>query len=65
MKAIDLRVREETLALTRALSLQRCANLMRKTLSFSKVEHWHELRIRLFIDHYNHQLQRTGSLASV
>jgi insertion element IS1 protein InsB len=44
---------------------QRCANLVRKTLSFSKDEHWHEVRIRLFIDHYNRQLERTGSLASV
>jgi IS1 family transposase len=32
---------------------QRCANLVRKTLSFSKDEWWHEVRIRLFIDHYN------------
>jgi insertion element IS1 protein InsB len=32
---------------------QRCANLLRKTLSFSKDAWWHELRIRLFIDHYN------------
>jgi insertion element IS1 protein InsB len=44
---------------------QRCANLVRKTLSFSKDEHWHEVRIRLFIDHYNRQLERTGCLASV
>ena len=44
---------------------QRCANLVRKTLSFSKDEHWHEIRIRIFIDHYNHELERTGSLASV
>lgn len=44
---------------------QRCANLVRKTLSFSKDPHWHEVRIRLFIDHYNQQLQRTGRLASV
>jgi insertion element IS1 protein InsB len=44
---------------------QRCANLVRKTLSFSKDEHCHELRIRLFIDHYNRQLERTGCLASV
>ena len=28
---------------------QRCANLVRKTLSFSKDEHWHQVRIRLFI----------------
>jgi insertion element IS1 protein InsB len=32
---------------------QRCANLVSKTLSFSKDEHWHEVRIRLFIVHYN------------
>ena len=44
---------------------QRCANLVRKTLSFSKDEHWHEVRIRLFIDHYNRQLERYGLLASV
>ncbi len=44
---------------------QRCANLVRRTLSFSKDEHWHEVRIRLFIDHYNRQLERTGCLASV
>lgn len=44
---------------------QRCANLVRKTVSFSKDPYWHELRIRLFIDHYNQQLQRTARLASV
>lgn len=44
---------------------QRCANLVRRTLSFSKDEHWHEVRIRLFVDHYNRQLERTGCLASV
>ena len=44
---------------------QRYANLVRKTLSFSKDEHWHEVRIRLFVDHYNRQLERTGCLASV
>ncbi len=44
---------------------QRCANLVRKTLSFSKDEHWHEIRIRIFIDHYNRELERTGCLASV
>jgi insertion element IS1 protein InsB len=32
---------------------QRCANLVRKTLSFSKHLKEHERRIRLFIDHYN------------
>ena len=44
---------------------QRCANLVRKTLSFSKDPHWHEVRIRLFIDHYNRVLEHTGCLASV
>ena len=44
---------------------QRCANLVRKTLSFSKHDWWHEARIRLFIDHYNHQLERHGRLSSV
>jgi insertion element IS1 protein InsB len=44
---------------------QRCANLVRKTLSFSKNEQWHEIRIRIFIDHYNRELERTGCLASV
>lgn len=44
---------------------QRCANLVRETLSFSKHTHWHQLRIRLFIDHYNRHLQQTGSLKSV
>jgi insertion element IS1 protein InsB len=44
---------------------QRCANLVRKTLSFSKDEHWHEVRIRVFIDHYNRVLEQTGRLASV
>jgi insertion element IS1 protein InsB len=32
---------------------QRCANLVRKTLSFSKDELLHQIRIRLFIDDYN------------
>ena len=32
---------------------QRCAHLVRKTLSFSKKRCEHERRIRLFIDHYN------------
>lgn len=32
---------------------QRCANLVRKTLSFSKDEALHQTRIRMFIDHYN------------
>ena len=44
---------------------QRCANLVRKTLSFSKDQHWHEVRIRLFIGHYTRQLERTGCLPSV
>ena len=44
---------------------QRCANLVRKTLSFSKDKQLHQARIRLFIDHYNRQLQRRSSLASV
>ena len=44
---------------------QRCANLVRRTLSFRKEQHWHEARIRLFIDHDTRQLERTGCLASV
>jgi IS1 family transposase len=32
---------------------QRCANLVRKTLSFSKDKLLHQTRIRLFIDDYN------------
>ena len=32
---------------------QRCANLVRKTLSFSKDHLLHQIRIRMFIDHYN------------
>ncbi len=35
---------------------QRCANLVRKTLSFAKSELWLERRLRHFIDHYNRQL---------
>jgi insertion element IS1 protein InsB len=35
---------------------QRCANLVRKTLSFSKKTCFHEHRIRLFIDYYNETL---------
>lgn len=35
---------------------QRCANLVRKTLSFAKSEVWLERRLRHFIDHYNRQL---------
>lgn len=44
---------------------QRCANLVRKTLSFSKNLYLHELRLRIFIDHYNRRLQRLLMLASV
>lgn len=44
---------------------QRCANLVRKTLSFSRDEQVHERRIRHFIDHYNRRLEQTGCLASV
>jgi len=44
---------------------QRCAYLVRRTLSFSKDNHWQEVRSRLFIDHYNRQVERTGCLASV
>ncbi len=32
---------------------QRCANLVRKTLSYSKNEELHCTRIRILIDHYN------------
>ena len=32
---------------------QRCANLVRKTLSFSKDDLLHQIRVRLFIDDYN------------
>lgn len=32
---------------------QRCPNLVRKTLSFSRGDDFHEIRIRSFIDHYN------------
>jgi len=32
---------------------QRCSNLVRKTLSFSKNQFYHEIRIRMFIEHYN------------
>lgn len=44
---------------------QRCANLVRKTLSFSKDIWWHEVRIRLFIDYYNRQLEQHWMLVSV
>jgi insertion element IS1 protein InsB len=36
---------------------QRCANLVRKTLSFSKREDRHEMRIRGFVDVYNAPLE--------
>ena len=32
---------------------QRCPNPVRKTLSFSRGDDFHEIRIRSFIDHYN------------
>ncbi len=32
---------------------QRCANLVRKTVSFSKLDILHQIRIRLFIEHHN------------
>jgi IS1 family transposase len=44
---------------------QRCANLVRCTLSFSRKIEFHEIRIRLFIDHYNRQLEQHRMLASV
>jgi len=44
---------------------QRCANLVRKTLSFSKNVLFHQFRIRLFIDHYNRRIERLGFLPSV
>ena len=36
---------------------QRCPNLVRKTLLFSKCEERHQARIRTFIDHYNRPLE--------
>ena len=36
---------------------QRCPNLVRKTLSFSKDKERHQNRIRSFIDHYNRPLE--------
>ena len=36
---------------------QRCPNLVRKTLSFSKCGEQHEARIRVFIDDYNRPLE--------
>ena len=38
---------------------QRCPNLVRKTLSFSKSTERHEARIRTFIDEYNRPLEAT------
>jgi len=35
---------------------QRCPNLARKTLSFSRDDDVHKIRIRSFIDHYNFTL---------
>lgn len=35
---------------------QRCANLVRKTLSFSKNRLFHEIRIKMFIEHYNQEI---------
>lgn len=35
---------------------QRCPALVRKALSFSKGRELHEIRIRIFIDHYNEHL---------
>ncbi|MEE4354818.1 MAG: IS1 family transposase, partial [Desulfococcaceae bacterium] len=32
---------------------QRCPNPVRKTLSFSRSDDFHEIRIRSFTDHYN------------
>jgi IS1 family transposase len=32
---------------------QRLARFVRKTLSFSKLDHYHEMVFRLFVDHYN------------
>jgi len=35
---------------------QRCSNLVRKTLSFSRNQEFHEKRIRNFVDNYNAQI---------
>lgn len=43
----------------------RCANLVRKTLSFSKNVLLHQFRIRPFIDHYNRRIERFGFQPSV
>jgi len=37
---------------------QRCACMVRKTLSFSRNREMHEKRIRMFINHYNESLMR-------
>jgi insertion element IS1 protein InsB len=44
---------------------QRCANLVRKALSFSKNVFLHQFRIRRFIDHYNRRIERFGVQPSV
>jgi IS1 family transposase len=44
---------------------QRCANLVRKTLSFSKNVLFHHFRIRRFIDPYNRRIERFGFQPSV
>jgi hypothetical protein len=44
---------------------QRCANLVRRALSFSKDKYWHELRIHLFIDRYDRRLEQTSYLISL
>ena len=44
--------RLRTLNVSAALR-QRCPNPVRKTLSFSRGDDFHEIRIRSFIDHYN------------
>jgi insertion element IS1 protein InsB len=36
---------------------QRCSNLVRKTLSFSKRDDRHEMRVRGFVDVYNAPLE--------
>lgn len=44
---------------------QRCANLIRKALSFSKYVFLHQFRIRRFIDHYNRRIECFGFQPSV
>jgi insertion element IS1 protein InsB len=44
---------------------QRCANLVRKALSFSKNVFLHQFRIRRFIDHYKRRIERFGFPPSV